>query len=63
MTQIAEIVGQILTMVLDVVSKLFALVTEIPETGIGFGHLFFIGCTIGLILVATNLIKRFVWGA
>lgn len=57
------IVTSIMGMLIEVVQELFGLVTEIPETGVGFGHFFFIGVTIGLVLVATNLIKRFVWGA
>lgn len=63
MAQFTQIVTDIMSMIIEVVTKLFALVTEIPETGVGFGHFFFIGVTIGLVLVATNLIKRFVWGA
>lgn len=63
MTAFTTIVTDIMTMLIGVVQELFGLVTEIPESGVGFGHFFFIGVTIGLVLVATNLIKRFVWGA
>lgn len=63
MASFTQIVTDIMAMLIKVVQDLFGLVTEIPETGVGFGHFFFIGVTIGLVLVATNLIKRFVWGA
>lgn len=63
MASFTQIVTDIMSMLISVVQELFGLVTEIPETGVGFGHFFFIGVTIGLVLVAANLIKRFVWGA
>ncbi len=63
MASFTQIVTDIMSMLISVVQELFGLVTEIPETGVGFGHFFFIGVTIGLVLVGTNLIKRFVWGA
>ncbi len=63
MTAFTGIVTDILTMLVNVVTQIFGLVTDIPETGVGFGHFFFIGVTIGLVLVATRIIKSFVWGA
>lgn len=66
MTAITSAIQEVLAMILDVVGELFAFVTNttpVAEGGVAFGHFFFIGVTVGLILLAINLIKRLVYGA
>jgi hypothetical protein len=66
MSAITTAVGEIMEMILSIVTDLFVFVTNTTpaaEGGVAFGHFFFIGLTIGLILTAINLIKRLVYGA
>ena len=66
MTAITTAIGDVIEMILSAVTSVFGFVTDltpVTEGGVAFGHFFFIGIGIALLLVAINCIKRLVWGA
>lgn len=66
MDTITQAVKDVFAMIWTVVSELFGKITSLTpavEGGVAFGHFFFIGVTVALVLLAINLIKRLIYGA